>query len=224
MGGVARIGMLIRFIRSGSVAPKLAAAWFGAGGVSARCEAGAGKDAISGVRAPRPQNSAAGSETLEGLPEGGPGSRDVVRIRARRWRTILNGWNRPVLLAAALLLAGCAASPAVVNRAPAPMPARLTIINLTPRAWQVAAVATVGGEPRVVRVEPHAKLEWELAQGDYSIEQTLLAPSGQAEATRRLPVFLEAGQSYQWPLATLEDEIPPGDFAAERNGTNHQRP
>lgn len=157
-------------------------------------------------------------------PEGGPAPEGIDRCGTRRRKSIFSGWKRPAVLAVALTLAGCATSPDAVGVAQAPEPARLTIINLTARAWQIAVATTAGGESRVVHVEPHAKVAMELARGDYSIEQTLLSPSGQAEATRRLPVSLEAGQSYQWPLATLGDEAAENDFAAERNGANQRTP
>lgn len=103
---------------------------------------------------------------------------------------------------ATLALAGCATLPDVVTPPPAPAPARLAVVNLTPHVWRIAVSATAGGEPRVVQVEGHAMIELELAGGDYRIEQTLLAASG-GGATRAFPATLEAGQAYRWPLATL---------------------
>jgi hypothetical protein len=138
----------------------------------------------------------------------------VVRI-GMRIRFIFHGWRLPALLAAALMLAGCVASPGVVSRAQGTEPARLVIINLTSRTWHIMVSAIAGGEPRVIRIEPQDKVELNLARGDYSIEQTLVALSGMGEATRRLPVSFEAGQTYQWPLATLGDEAADGDIAIE---------
>jgi hypothetical protein len=114
---------------------------------------------------------------------------------------------------ATLALAGCATLPEVTPPPPAPAPARLAVVNLTPHVWRIGVSATVGGEPRVVQVGEHATVELELPGGDYRIEQTLLAASGQSGATRTFPATFEAGQAYRWPLATLgsmKDEIQSG--------------
>jgi hypothetical protein len=137
-----------------------------------------------------------------------------------RIRFIFHGWRLPALLAAALMLAGCVASPGVSSRILATEPARLAIINLTSRTWHITVSAIAGGEPRVIRIEPQAKVELDLARGDYSIEQTLVALSGKSEATRRFPASFEAGQTYQWPLATLGDKAAGGDIAEEPGGAS----
>ena len=116
---------------------------------------------------------------------------------------------------AALALAGCATLPDVVTPPPAPALARLAVVNLTPHVWRIAVSAMAGGEPRVVQVEGHATVELELTGGDYRIEQTLLAASGQDGATRAFPAAFEAGQAYRWPLATLG---PAADQSGETTG------
>lgn len=138
-----------------------------------------------------------------------PGISMRIRFNLRRRRSFAPFW-------AALALAGCATPPIAV--APAPVAARLAVVNLTPYAWRIAVAPAAGGEARVVRIEPRGTAELELPGGDYRIEQAILASAEQPEATRRFPARLDAGQTYRWPLATLMSEAEDDGDARTKGG------
>ncbi len=119
-----------------------------------------------------------------------------------------------VPLSAGLALAGCVAPTCVVTAPPAAPAARVAVLNLTPYAWRVTLVAA-GGAARVVSVEPAATVEFELAGGDYRMEQALLSATETREPARSFSATFEAGQAYRWPLATLATG---GDGRAVQSG------
>lgn len=128
-----------------------------------------------------------------------------------------NGWRRGGMtrggfrLALAVLLAawgaGCAggvAEPRMAAAATAaPQPVRLTITNEATRAWQLSFLDLDGFEVKQLRLRAREAATVELAGGEYTLEQALLATSGARESVRRFPLRLKAGGSYNWTLATL---------------------
>ena len=123
----------------------------------------------------------------------------------RAWR---RGWVR---LGLAVLLTGCATGCATGVVEPqmaavataAPRPVRLTITNEATRAWQLSFLDLDGFEVKQVRLRAREEATVELAGGEYTLEQALLATSGARESVRRFPLRLKAGGAYNWTLATL---------------------
>ena len=123
--------------------------------------------------------------------------------RARGGRGWLR-WGLVVLLAGGV--GGCAsgvAEPRVAATAVASQPVRLTITNEATRAWQLSFLDLDGFEVRQVRLQAREEATVELAGGEYTLEQSLLAASGARESVRRFPLRLKAGGTYNWTLATL---------------------
>lgn len=115
-----------------------------------------------------------------------------------------------LLIGIGLALAGCASTGTVAP--PAPATAHLSVVNQTPYAWQIAVAGLQGGSARSLRVAARGTVELDLPGDNYSIEQTMLVEAGRPGTTRSLVTRLDAGQTYQWPLATLMSA--PGDEEA----------
>jgi hypothetical protein len=102
-----------------------------------------------------------------------------------------------------LALAACASAP-TVERVPAAPLAKLSMVNLTDQVWRIAFSAAGQMPPRTVEVAPRGQSDIELAAGEWLVDQALVNGEGRPTVTRRFPSRLEAGESYRWPLATLQ--------------------
>lgn len=80
-------------------------------------------------------------------------------------------------------------------------PARLEMVNACDRAWKIT-VTQSGNPAGEWEVAPRATHVVELPDGEYQIEQTLLAEKGPAQ-TRVFSMRLRGGQEYRWNLLTL---------------------
>jgi len=102
---------------------------------------------------------------------------------------------------------GCAGGPGELRTVPAvaeaPKPVRLTITNEATRAWHLSFLDLDGFEVKQVRLAAREEATVELAGGEYTLEQAMLATSGARESVRRFPLRLKAGGTYNWTLATL---------------------
>ncbi len=100
--------------------------------------------------------------------------------------------------------AGCeTTAPARVGEA-APQ-VRLTVRNLTRYHWRVVVRSGEVATTRTVEVDPLATVNVELVRGgNYEIEQTLIGVGTADAATRRFPAQFQAGQAYEWSLATVK--------------------
>jgi len=77
------------------------------------------------------------------------------------------------------------------------------LINQSACAWSVVLTPSGAREPPAVLVPVGATVTVNLTPGDYSISQTALAGFTGPDRSRLLTVNFAAGESYQWPLATL---------------------
>jgi len=106
-------------------------------------------------------------------------------------------------LCASFALAACVAPPPTAVPVAA-VPAHVTIANLTPHAWAIGVTPMQGSDTRTLQVAAHATVQLDLAGGDYRIEQTLVTPPDRTLPARQFVASFTAGESYRWPLATLQ--------------------
>lgn len=142
----------------------------------------------------------------------------MAPARAHRFAT-----RRACIVAGALALAlagaGCASAPKVLAPVAAPRLAQIAIANLTDYTWAIEARPAPGATVQHWQVAPRATLEIALAGGDYVFAQTIVSPAASVgAATRRVSATFEAGERYEWSLATLlsapRDEAPAPAAAA----------
>lgn len=130
-----------------------------------------------------------------------PRRADIGGVTAARTR--LTAWRAGVLLAGGWLVfvaPGCVAN--VPPRATLPASARLTIANRTEHAWRVVLHPKAGGQDREVRLTARETLTLDVVAGAYAIEQAFAGATTPAQV-RRLEAEFEAGERYDWPLATV---------------------
>lgn len=129
-----------------------------------------------------------------------------MRVRLDR----LFGRRRGILLLAAgfiIAWAGCVSlQPSVPMAGPV---ARVAVANLTDYTWEIAVRSSAPGEARAERLRPRAIAQWNLAEGDYVIEQKLVEGTSMAEPSRRFSARLLAGVDYKWSLATAQSTAGP---------------
>lgn len=81
--------------------------------------------------------------------------------------------------------------------------AEIAVSNLTAHAWRIVLHSPQGEAVKTVEIRPREAVALVVAGGDYTIEQTLFAPAPVGTTVRRFPGRLEAGERYDWTLATL---------------------
>lgn len=97
---------------------------------------------------------------------------------------------------------GCATSTQPVAIAPV-RGAELVVENRTPYAWRLVFRTPAGVAVKEVNVAPRETGVVRIAGGaEYVIEQAIVTP-GVGAAARSVAMRLEAGERYEWELATL---------------------
>jgi hypothetical protein len=80
---------------------------------------------------------------------------------------------------------------------------RLNVLNVSHCEWRVVITPMAGGDTRTLKLRLDQAIDVELPPGDYEVEQTMLGADTVAEAARRFPMKLVAGENYRWRLVTL---------------------
>ena len=111
-----------------------------------------------------------------------------------------------VVLGWGLLIGGCAAPAPVASKTQAESKAHLVVINLTDYEWHIAVARPSGESMADFHLKPRASSSVDFAAGDCVIDQTALAEGAAPELSRKIPMKLEAGQTYRWRLVTLLSE------------------
>lgn len=113
------------------------------------------------------------------------------------------GRRRGALALAAAFVVGWAGCVSLQPKAEAAKPvARVAIANLTDYTWEIEVRPAAEGAPRAERLEPRTMAQWNLADGEYVIEQKLVGAMA-VEPVRRFAARFKAGVDYNWSLATL---------------------
>jgi len=115
-------------------------------------------------------------------------------------------------VAFSLTLGGCAAAPKASGGA-APS-AHVTVVNLTDYRWQLDIVPEKGTRHFIERLEPRQTANLDVPGGNYQIDQSILTETDRPNPPRHFTAQLVAGQTYHWPLATLQSDA--ADDTAEK--------
>lgn len=128
-----------------------------------------------------------------------------MRVNATRFRSFLR--RLPAVRVAAVLLAlgagGCATSSEGPRLGSKWRDAEIAVSNLTPYPWRIALRSAESAEPKLVQVQPRESFAVVVAGGDYQIEQALVATDPTVAMSRSFNARFEAGERYEWNLATL---------------------
>ena len=134
-----------------------------------------------------------------------PKRADLGKVKVGPHRLL--GHRRSVFALAAAFAIAWAGCVSLQPTAPMPAPvARVAVANLTDYTWEIAVRAPTG-EPRAERLSPRAIAQWNLAEGDYIIEQRLVSGATASEGVRSFSARFVAGVDYKWSLATLQSSV-----------------
>ncbi len=102
--------------------------------------------------------------------------------------------------------AGCAHVTPLQPMTPAPVGsalAQVKMVNGSGCAWRIVFTAQEGGARQAWMLGIAKSIEAHLPEGNYTVEQTMVAAEVEKEQVRRFPMRLVAGQTYGWRLLTL---------------------